>query len=93
MAQLDQEDIKFLEELAKELRRIDLKLYGAEADELENIVFRAKEGGVEVPNIQKINFVCSVCATETWMQIDLDTYVMTTKDLFCDDCYPLEEDK
>ena len=44
MAQLDQEDIKFLEELAKELRRIDLKIYGAEADELENIVFRAKEG-------------------------------------------------
>lgn len=44
MAQLDQEDIEFLVELAKELRRIDLKVYGAEADELENIVYRAEEG-------------------------------------------------
>jgi len=45
MAELDLEDIGFLEELAKELRRIDLKLYGAEADELENIAFRAKQEG------------------------------------------------
>jgi len=43
MVQLDLEDIGFLEELAKELRRIDLMIYGAEADELENIVLRAKQ--------------------------------------------------
>ena len=43
MAQLDQEDIKFLEDLAEELRK-HKGVYDPEADELENIVFRAKEG-------------------------------------------------
>ena len=42
-------------------------------------------------NNQTINFICSVCTKETWMIVDLDTYVITTKDLFCDDCYPCEE--
>ena len=43
MTQLDQEDINFLEDLAEELRRHG-GVYDPEAIELENIVFRAKEG-------------------------------------------------
>ena len=43
MAELDQEDINFLEDLAEELRRIDPEVYEAEAIELENIIYRAKE--------------------------------------------------
>ena len=43
MAQLDQEDINFLQEIADELRRFENNVYGAEADELENIIFRVKE--------------------------------------------------
>ena len=43
MTQLDLEDINFLEDLAEELRRIDPNVYEAEAVELENIIFRAKE--------------------------------------------------
>ena len=43
MADLDQEDINFLEDLAEELRRIDPEVYEAEAIELENIIYRAKE--------------------------------------------------
>ena len=42
MTELDQEDINFLEDLAEELRRHD-GVYDAEAIELENIIFRAKE--------------------------------------------------
>ena len=42
MAQLDQEDIKFLEDLAAELKKHD-GVYDPEAEELENIVFRAKQ--------------------------------------------------
>lgn len=42
MTQLDLEDINFLEDLAEELRRHD-GVYDAEAVELENIIFRAKE--------------------------------------------------
>ena len=37
----DQEDINFLEDLAEELRRIN-PVYNAEADELENIIYRAR---------------------------------------------------
>jgi len=43
MAQLDLEDIGFLEELAEELRK-HKGVYDPEAEELENIIFRAKEG-------------------------------------------------
>ena len=42
MVQLDQEDINFLEDLAEELRNHG-GVYNAEAVELENIIFRAKE--------------------------------------------------
>ena len=42
MVELDQEDINFLEDLAEELRRHE-GVYEAEAVELENIVFRARE--------------------------------------------------
>lgn len=42
MVQLDLEDINFLEDLAEELRRHD-GTYDAEAVELENIIFRARE--------------------------------------------------
>ena len=38
---LDQEDLNFLEDLAEELRRHD-GTYEAEAEELENIIFRAE---------------------------------------------------
>jgi len=41
MAELDQEDINFLEDLAEELRR-HKGVYDPEAEELENIIFRAK---------------------------------------------------
>ncbi len=43
MGELDQEDLDFLQALAKELRNID-PIYNAEADELENIVYRATHG-------------------------------------------------
>ena len=43
MADLDQEDLDFLQEIANELRRFENNVYGAEADELENIIYRAKE--------------------------------------------------
>lgn len=39
---LDQEDINFLEDLAEELRRHE-GVYDAEAVELDNIIFRARE--------------------------------------------------
>lgn len=42
MAQLDQEDISFLEDIVEELRNHG-GIYNAEAVELENIIFRAKE--------------------------------------------------
>ena len=42
MAQLDLEDINFLKEIAEELKRHD-GVYDAEAEELENIIFRARE--------------------------------------------------
>lgn len=41
MAELDQEDINFLEDLTEELRRHD-GVYETEAVELDNIIFRAK---------------------------------------------------
>lgn len=43
MAELDQEDINFLKDLAEELRRIDPNVYEAEAIELENIIDRANQ--------------------------------------------------
>ena len=42
MTQLDQEDIEFLEMIADELGKID-SIYLAEATELRNIIFRARE--------------------------------------------------
>lgn len=39
MAELDQEDINFLEDLSEELRRHD-GIYEAEAVELDNIIYR-----------------------------------------------------
>ncbi len=42
MVQLDQEDINFLEDLAEELRKHE-GVYDAEAEVLENIIFRVKE--------------------------------------------------
>ena len=42
MAELDQEDINFLKDLAEELRRHD-GTYDAEAIELENIIGRAEQ--------------------------------------------------
>ena len=41
MAQLDQEDINFLKDIAEELRAHG-GVYNAEANELENIIFRAE---------------------------------------------------
>ena len=38
---MDQEDLDFLEEIRKELLRIDPNAYKAEAEELENIIYRA----------------------------------------------------
>lgn len=38
-------------------------------------------------NIQKINFKCSVCGNDSWMQVDLSTYVVSIQDLICDDHY------
>lgn len=42
MAELDQEDIDFLKNIAEELRKIG-PVYNAEADELENIAYRAEQ--------------------------------------------------
>lgn len=42
MAELDQEDINFLKDLAEELRKIS-PVYEAEAIELENIIDRANQ--------------------------------------------------
>ncbi|KKL26410.1 hypothetical protein LCGC14_2395520 [marine sediment metagenome] len=42
---MDQEDIKFLQTIADELRAIDKELYEAEAIELENIIFRVEREG------------------------------------------------
>ena len=42
---MDNEDINFLEDLAEELRKHE-GTYDAEAEELENIIFRAKEEAI-----------------------------------------------
>ena len=87
MCELDLEDINFLNILADELRKIDGDTYQAEAEELENIIFRAKDS-----TFQKVNFKCSVCGSDSWMEVDLSTYVVSITDLVCDDCNPVEED-
>ena len=88
MTQLDLEDTNFLEDLSEELRRHD-GVYEAEAVELDNIIFRSKEE----TSFQKVNFTCSVCGKDSWMEVNLSTYVVSITDLVCDDCNPVEEDE
>lgn len=38
---MDQKDLDFLEEIKKELLRIDPNTYKAKAEELENIIYRS----------------------------------------------------
>ena len=40
----------------------------------------------------KIKFKCMKCGSESWFDVDLETYVITIADLVCDDCNPVEED-
>lgn len=42
-------------------------------------------------NWQRIKFKCNKCGQESWMEIDLDTYMVKFNDLTCDDCVPVEE--
>jgi len=44
-------------------------------------------------NWQRIWFICSECGEKTWTEVDLETYVLTTDDLICDDCNPVEEEE
>ena len=37
-------------------------------------------------------FVCSECGKEAWIEIDIESYVVKTSDLICDDCNPTEDE-
>ena len=39
----------------------------------------------------KIYFICRTCGKETWMIKDTVIYPITLDELFCDDCFPIEE--
>ena len=83
MAKLDQEDINFLEDLAEELRRIG-PVYNAEADELENILFRltgldSEERAMDAANdyafeiaAEAIGELSATDICDLFLQIDLD---------------------
>jgi len=43
-------------------------------------------------NWQRFNFICKECGQETWMECDLNTYVIKAEDLVCDDCFVEDED-
>ena len=39
-------------------------------------------------NWQIIKFVCKKCGNESWFEVNLNRYVVSIKDLVCDDCNP-----
>lgn len=41
-------------------------------------------------NWQKIKFYCSKCGQESWMEIDINSYIIKIDELICDDCNPVE---
>ena len=86
---MDNEDLKFLQDLVEELRAHE-GVYEAEAVELENIIFRVKEENKM--NWQKILFECSKCGVESWQEFDVNTYVLKVDHLICDGCFVEEED-
>lgn len=43
-------------------------------------------------NWQRILLKCKECGGSFWMETDLNTYVVSSKDLVCDDCF-VEEDE
>lgn len=40
---------------------------------------------------EKIKFKCNKCGIESWMEVNLETYIVSITDLVCDDCIPVEE--
>lgn len=40
----------------------------------------------------RVNFKCSVCGKEAWFMVDLLTYVVTSLDIICDECNPVEDE-
>lgn len=38
----------------------------------------------------KVNFICSECGKQSWFKVNLETYIVSSKDLVCDDCNPVE---
>ena len=43
-------------------------------------------------NWVRIRFTCSQCGKESWTEFRQKTYVLSVKDLICDDCFQEEED-
>jgi len=41
-------------------------------------------------NLQTIKFICSKCGVESWFRVNIDIYIISDKDLVCDDCNPIE---
>ena len=44
-------------------------------------------------NWQRIWFICSECGEKTWIEVDLENYIITSADLICDDCNPIQEEE
>ena len=82
MCKLDQEDITFLEDLIEELPKIEGNMYKSESEELGNILYRL----TEVPIYSRVKFICKKCGQESWFEVNLNRYVVSMKDLLCDDC-------